>query len=181
MKMCNVRNFYFDMGAYMTPNISIESKDGQLQFGYDQFGSSAKRCEERVCKKIITPSDEAWVEFLETFSDIDVQDWSNNVYRDDDVLDGTSWRVDIDITLGKNEEVIYQADASGYAVFPNGFDAFIHSIEKLIHDSITSWVYNSQVMKDFIEDNIKGEENRKNLFMKVSPIILEIIEAPFES
>lgn len=165
----------------MSPSISIDFENNQLHYSYDQFGSPTERYEERIYKKTTTPSPEAWVEFLEVCDAIDVRSWSNNVYRDDEVFDATSWKIHIDSTLQKDEKVIFQVDASGYAVCPDKFDLFVHAVEKLIHESITSMFYNAQIMKDFVEDSIKGEKSRKKLFMKASPIILEIIEGDVAS
>lgn len=175
--LIQIRDFSFHMGAFMSPNITIEFKDGKLYYSYDQFGSSSKRYKERIYTKIITPSEESWVIFFETFDLLNVKQWSHNTYRDDDVFDSISCKICIDITFNNDEkEEQYKVNANGYEVVPDAWDAFVKAIEKLIHESITSRTYNAQIMRYFMEDSIKGEEYRRNLFAKISPMVLEIIE-----
>ena len=179
--MINIREFSFNMSALMSPHINIQYKDGCLQYSYDQFFSSEKRYEEKIYKKSITPSEEQWLEFFQIFDTVNVSEWSDNTYLDNDILDGTSWKFCMDGSLFKDgNQIIYKVLSDGYEVFPDGFDIVVEAIEKLIHDSITSRVYNAQVIKDFMKNNIKGEENRRNLFKKVSAIILEVIEGKID-
>ena len=165
------------MGAFMSPNITIEFKEGKLYYSYDQFGSSAKRYKERIYTKIIIPSEESWVTFFETFDLLNVEQWSHNTYRDDDVLDSIGWKICIDITFNNDKkEEQYKVNANGYEVVPDGWDAFVKAIEKLIHESITSRTYNAAVLDVFMKDETKGEEKRRILFKKITPMVLEIIE-----
>ncbi len=176
-----ISKIHFSSGALFAPKISLDWVNEEFQYCYNQFGSSEKRYEELKYQKNIAVCEKDIVAFLDVCDSLYLREWNQYVYRNDDILDGLGWSIDIDITVEEEgKTTLYQVAVEGYAAFPNAYREFIKGIEKLIHESMTSRAYNAQVMKEFMGHNIKGSENRSNLFKKVSPVILEAIEGEID-
>jgi len=161
----------------MSPNVSVIYNNGTVLFTYSSFGSSSKRYDVQPYEKNIKISEKDVLTFLGRLKEMHIEEWEQNTYRNDDILDGMSWDVDIDISVRNNEkETFLKVKSEGYEVYPNGYDTFIAALEVLIRESIYSRTYNRDILALFMKDETKGEEARKKLFEKVSPMILEIVE-----
>lgn len=172
-----IRVFSFGFGALFSPKVSVEWKDEKLHYRYDQFGTYQKRYDERVYEKSIEVSQQDILHFLMACDTANVREWDKKTYNNNDILDGMSWSICIDIILDEDgEKTLYKVDVKGYEMYPDTYDELVRVVEKLIHESMYSWTYNADVLKVFMDDNTKGEENRKKLFKKVTPMVLEIIE-----
>lgn len=172
-----IRALSFGFGALFSPKVSVKWKDGKLYYSYNQFGSSIKRYEERVYEKSIEVNHQDILSFLIACGTADIREWNKNIYNNEDILDGMNWGVNIDIVLDEDgEKTLYKVDVNGYEVYPATYNEFVRAVEKLIHESMYSWTYNAAVLDVFMKDETKGEEKRRILFKKITPMVLEIIE-----
>jgi len=168
-----IRELTFHHGSFLSLKHRINWENNKIHYHQGIFWSKT----EGSYQKYIEVTNEQVMELLMVCDSISVRGWQQQEYIDDDILDGFEWGLHIDILLDENgEETQYLAKISGYHLVPDDYGELVKAFERLIHDNLSSNTYDAEILKTFMDDQIKGEEKRKRLFKKVTPMVLEIIE-----
>jgi len=177
VNISEIKTLSFGYGALFSEKVNVEWKDGKIHYSYNQFGKSQRRYDEMIYKKIIEATHKEIIDFLIACDAANVREWDKHTYNNEDILDGMSWSIHIEIILDEDgEKTLYKVDVSGYAMYPDTYGEIYEAVEKLISESMYSDTYNAEVLKIFMEDKTKGEEKRRTLFKRITPMVLEIIE-----
>ena len=81
-----------------------------------------------------TPSDKEWLDFSKSLDRLDVVNWKVR-YLDPSILDGTQWSL-----LVATES--FEIDTGGSNAYPENFDEFIKTINRLISEEYFTLDYN---------------------------------------
>ena len=81
-----------------------------------------------------SPSDQKWIEFSKSLDQLKISNWQKS-YHDPRILDGTQWYLKI---LSNSSEII----SGGSNAYPENFDEFIKTINRLISEEYFTLDYN---------------------------------------
>jgi len=81
--------FKVAIGGYMGNSYSVELRNKKLIYNKnDTYNKNNK-------KSVLKPDREAWEKFWKILKEIDIWKWNRSYKPENDILDGTSWKIDI--------------------------------------------------------------------------------------
>lgn len=102
----------FQIGGYFGSSYSVEWANENLVYQADDEKTS------------LNPSQEEWTKFWQGLEELNVWDWERRYMPEEEIVDGTSWKIVLQYQGQKIE-------SSGSNAYPNQFSQFCDLVEEL--------------------------------------------------